>query len=411
MSKKITVSQLKPGMYITDVGSDWMTHPFFRQQFQVKDEHVIERLVKAGIHEVYIDPNRGLDVADAPSAQEVQQSLETELVRLVSGSSGHMPAVALKEAAADAQRVYEEATRIIRGVMHDVRLGRQVQGADVEPAVQDITSTIIQNRDALLSLCRVKTKDNYTFQHSVSVGALEVTFCRALGLDVETTRLAGIGGLLHDIGKICVPDEILNKPARLTEDEFQTMKRHVIEGKRVLEEADQIDPLSIQIAYEHHERTDGSGYPEGRRGSEISLLGRMAAICDVYDALTSERVYHRPMLPHEALRKIYEWSKFHFDPQLVHQFVRIIGIYPVGTLVLLRSGRIGVVVEQSEQSLLTPRVRVFYHSVQQAAIPPMDIDLSRPMGHGGADEIVAPADPDAWGLDWTKSLGLTFWAR
>lgn len=115
------------------------------------------------------------------------------------------------------------------------------------------------------------------------------------------------------------------------------------------------------------------------------------------------------MMPNEALRKIFEWSKFHCDAQLVHQFVRIIGIYPVGTLVLLRSGRIGVVVEQSEQSLLTPRVRVFYDSVHQVSIPTADIDLSRSMGHGGADEIAGPVDPDAWGLDWTKSLGLTFW--
>ncbi len=409
MPKKISVSQLKSGMYITDVGSDWMTHPFFRQQFLIKEDQVIQRLIKAGIHEVYIDPDRGLDVVDAPSEKEVQQSIETELVRLASRVSGHTPVVALGEAALDAQKVYDEATRIIRGIMHDVRLGRQVQGEDVEPAVRNITATIIQNRDALLSLCRVKTKDNYTFQHSVSVGALEVTFCRALGLDPETTRLAGIGGLLHDIGKICIPDEILNKPGRLTEDEFSAMKRHVVEGKRILEEADQIDPVSIQVAYEHHERADGSGYPEGRRGTDISLLGRMAAICDVYDALTSERVYHRPMMPNEALRKIFEWSKFHFDAELVHQFVRIIGIYPVGTLVLLRSGRIGVVVEQSEQSLLTPRVRVFYDSVHQVAIPTADIDLSRPMGHGGADEVAGPADPDAWGLDWTKSMGSTFW--
>lgn len=287
MPKKISVSQLQPGMYITDVGSDWMTHPFFRQQFLIKDEHIIQRLIKAGIHEVYIDPDRGLDVVDAPSEKEVQQSIETELVRLASRVSGHTPVVALGEAALDAQKVYDEATRIIRGIMHDVRLGRQVQGEDVEPAVRNITATIIQNRDALLSLCRVKTKDNYTFQHSVSVGALEVTFCRALGLDPETTRLAGIGGLLHDIGKICIPDEILNKPGRLTEDEFSAMKRHVVEGKRILEEADKIDPVSIQVAYEHHERADGSGYPEGRRGTDISLLGRMAAICDVYDALTS----------------------------------------------------------------------------------------------------------------------------
>jgi putative nucleotidyltransferase with HDIG domain len=403
MTKRIDVERLKPGMYIADLGSDWLDHPFLRKSFPVKDEATIAKIVEAGIHQVYIDPERGFDVDDAPTHHEVEQQLEQEMAQVAAQPTPERR-ISASEEMGRARQIHAEANKIIHNIMRDVRMGEQVQLERVEPVVEKLTESILRNGSALLSLCRVKNKDDYTFQHSVSVCALHVSFCRAVGMDAATIRLAGIGGLLHDIGKVKVPAAILNKPGRLEDDELVVMKSHVVESKKILDQTAGITETSIQVAHEHHERHDGSGYPRGIKGGEISQMGRMAAICDVYDAITSDRVYHKGMAPHEALRKIFEWSKFHFDPALVQQFLRAIGIYPVGTLVMLESGRIGVVLEQSTANLLHPLVRVFYDSRRRQYLPPQEIDLSRPLGHGGGDKITGHEIADRWGIDLSRFL-------
>lgn len=396
-NKKISVAELKPGMYIADLGAGWMDHPFVRSHFAVDDEKTIRKIIDSGIREVYIDPSRGLDVAHAPTEHEVRREIEAEMQR-VAAEEVPQPRISAREEMGRAQKVQGEANKLIHNIMNDVRLGKQVQVEAVEPIVEHMTESILRNSGALLSLCRVKTKDDYTFQHSVSVCALLVTFCRAVGLDAKTIHLAGVGGLLHDVGKIRIPDRILNKPGQYTDDEFKVMKKHVVLSKEVLEATPGISEISIQVAHEHHERHDGSGYAQGLKGDEISAMGRMAAICDVYDAITSNRVYHKGMAPHEALRKIFEWSKFHFDPLLVQQFMRAIGIYPVGTMVMLESGRLGIVLEQADSSLLQPLVKVFFDSKTRQHITPREVDLSKTGGQGG-DRILGHETPEKWGID------------
>jgi len=403
MTKKISVSQLKPGMFVADLGSDWMSHPFFRSAFAVKDEAMVEKIVSSGIHELYIDPTRGDDVADAPTVEEVTAHLEQEMLKVAAEPVPNRKIPAGEEMAR-ATKIHGEANKIIHDIMNDVRLGKQVKVEQAEPVVMQMTESILRNGGALLSLTRVKNKDDYTFMHSVSVCALLVAFCRATDMDAATIQLAGVGGLLHDIGKVKVPDKILNKPGRLTEDEFKVMKCHVVESKKILSETDGITETSIQVAAQHHERHDGSGYPEGLKGEAISHMGQMAAICDVYDAITSTRCYHQGMVPHEALRKIFEWSKFHFNPNLVQAFLRTIGIYPVGTLVLLESGRIGVVTEQSESNLLQPAIKVFFDTKKKSYLEPEKVDLAKPFGHGGGDRIVGHEAPEKWGIDPLKFL-------
>ncbi|MDD5250191.1 MAG: HD-GYP domain-containing protein [Rhodocyclaceae bacterium] len=403
MAKKISVAQLKPGMYVSDLGADWMEHPFLRSQFAVKDDAMICKIAECGIRELYIDPSKGLDVADAPTETEVRKEIEAEMHR-VAAEPVPVRRVSTSEEIGHARVVHGEANKIIHNIMSDARLGKQVQLEAVEPVVEQMTESILRNAGALLSLCRVKNKDDYTFQHSVSVCALLVAFCRAAALDAETIHLAGIGGLLHDIGKVKVSTQLLNKPGRYTEDEFALMKNHVVESKKILDETDGISDISIQVAFEHHERHDGSGYSLGLKGEAISKMGRMAAICDVYDAITSDRVYHKGLAPHEALRKIFEWSKFHFDPLLVQQFMRATGIYPVGTMVMLESGRIGVVLEQAEASLLQPLVKVIYDSKRMLYLEPKEVDLAKPVGHGGGDKIVGYETPEKWGIQLERFI-------
>ncbi|WP_371822855.1 HD-GYP domain-containing protein [Paludibacterium sp. B53371] len=392
-------------MFIHDLNCDWMSHPFLRNRFVVAHESEIRKIAESGIHEVYIDTSKGLDVVHAPTLQEVKAQLESEMREIgVEAAPASEKRATATEEFGRARMVHEEAHQIIHGILHDVRLGKQVDLELVTPSVEKMTSSILRNDGALLALCRIKDKDNYTFQHSVSVGALMVTFCNAMNMGKEVIHQAGIGGMLHDIGKMKIPDAILNKPDRLTEREFAVMKCHVVESKAILSQARGITQTSITVAAQHHERHDGSGYPEGLKGHEISQLGQMAAIVDVYDALTSDRCYHKGMPPTDALRKIYEWSKFHFNPDLVQAFMRTIGIYPVGTLVRLESGRLGVVVEQNEKNLVSPKVKVFFSLKSNAHIPPEIVDLSRSMGHGGADKIVRHESPEKLRLDPLKFI-------
>jgi putative nucleotidyltransferase with HDIG domain len=405
MIKCINIADLSVGMFIHDLNCDWMSHPFLRNRFLISSETEIRKIADSGIHEVYIDTAKGLDVVHAPTITEVKQQLESEMQEI---GEEERPAVETRASAEEefgrARTVHQEAHLIILGILHDVRLGKQVDLEQVSPSVERMTSSILRNNGALLALCRIKDKDNYTFQHSVSVGALMVTFCNALQMSKDVIHQAGIGGMLHDIGKMKIPDEILNKPDRLTEHEFAIMKCHVLESKAILSRANGISETSITVAAQHHERHDGSGYPAGLKGHEISQLGQMAAIVDVYDALTSDRCYHRGMPPTDALRKIYEWSKFHFNPELVQAFMRTIGIYPIGTLVRLESGRLGVVVEQNEKNLISPKVKVFFSTKSNGHIPPEIVDLSRSMGHGGGDRIVRHETPERWRLDPLRYL-------
>jgi HD-GYP domain-containing protein (c-di-GMP phosphodiesterase class II) len=402
MLKRIDVLQLKPGMYIHDLNCDWMSHPFLRKRFRVTSEAQVAQVAAAGIHELYIDTAQGDDAPDAPTESEVRVATEQEMLRVA--TEPQRSKISTGEELGRARRIVGEASQIVRDIMQDARLGKQVRIEQVEPMVERITDSILRNSGALLSLSRVKNKDDYTFVHSVSVCALLVSFGRALGMGREDIHYLGIGGMLHDIGKTTIPDAILNKPGRLTEDEFLVMKSHAAQSRSILAATPAIEPTVLQIAGEHHERYDGSGYPDGLKGEEISPMGQMAAICDVYDAITSDRVYHKGMTPAEGLRKIFEWSKFHFNPELVHAFLRTIGIYPVGSLVMLHSGRLAVVVNQNEEDLLKPTVRVIYHSRGNHYLPPEDIDLSRPLGFGGGDRIVGHELPEKWQIDPMRFL-------
>ena len=395
MLKKIRTEALRPGMYIHELDCGWIDHPFVYNRFSVTSEAQISRVAAAGVREVYIDTSRGDDVDDAPTVEEARAELDREMV-----AAALAPAPARRVAASDetqrARKVLGEATTIVRRVMADARLGHQVHVEAVEQVVERLTGSILRNSGALLSLCRMKTKDDYTFLHSVSVGALLIAFSRDLGTGADALREAGIGGMLHDIGKVRVPSGVLNKPGRLTDSEFAAMKLNVVYSRQILEATSGIPAAAVEVAGLHHERHDGSGYPDGLAGDAIARIGQMAAICDVYDAITSDRVYHKGLQPTEALRKIFEWNRFHFNPELTQAFLRCIGIYPVGALVLLESGRLALVVDQHEGSLLQPLVRVIFHVRSGHYLPPEDLDLSRP---SCSDRIVRHEVPADWNID------------
>ncbi|WP_296563969.1 HD-GYP domain-containing protein [Zoogloea sp.] len=404
MLKKIPVARLRPGMFIQELCGDWMSHPFWRAQFVLKGDGDLRRIVEAGIQHVYIDTDRGLDDVEAVAADQVQAAVEQEIVKAMSAPQEQIVRVSVREELARAKRVHEQAHKVVRTMMSDVRLGKAVSLDDAEPVVEAITGSVLRNGGALMGLIGIKNKDDYTFLHSVSVCTLMIAFGRSLGIDGDELRQGGIGGLLHDIGKMKVPDEVLNKPGRLTDAEFDLIKQHPGDGHAVLLETPGIGPIPLDITRHHHERLDGTGYPDRLAGDSISTMARMAAIVDVYDAITADRCYHKGMPAAEALRKMWEWSTDHFDQKLLQAFMRCVGIYPVGSLVKLESGRLGVVIEQNEGSLLTPKLRVFFSTKSNGYIKPELLDLGRKLGNGGGDRIVSAEAPGKWGVDPQRFL-------
>jgi HD-GYP domain-containing protein (c-di-GMP phosphodiesterase class II) len=405
MLKKIDASQLKVGMFIHDLSCDWMTHPFARNRFLLTADEEIGKIRAAGIHVVVIDNSRGLDVQDAPTVAEADARIEAELT-VIAATPVIVTRVSLGEELQRAAMIRHQASSLVRSVMQDARLGKAVELDQVSPMVQSITESILRNPGALMGLLRIKSADDYTFLHSVSVCTLLVAFCRSRGMDAATTYEAGLGGLLHDTGKALVPDSILNKPGPLTAEEFDVIKRHPRDGYDLLLQSEGIGPIPLDITLHHHERQDGSGYPDKQGGTAISELAQMAAIVDVYDAITADRCYHKGLSPAEALRKIYEWSKFHFNPGYVQAFMRCVGIYPVGTMVMLASGRLAVVIEPHETNLLAPKVNVFFNSKSKVYIKPETVDLSRALGFGGGDKIVGHEAPAKWNVDPMKFLNV-----
>lgn len=392
--KRVKVDDLRMGMYVHDLNCGWLEHGFFRQRFLLKHGGQIQKMKSQGLKEVYIDTALGEDLPSAPGREEIQRGLKRRLEATPGGSTLIPGKVPLKEEAVAARRILGEASGVVESLMQDVRLGRQMDAAKADPLVKAIHASVLRNPGALLSLGRIKAADTYTFQHSLSISTLLVAFTHAMGMDAATVHEAGLGGLLHDVGKMRVPNEILNKPSRLTEEEFEVMKTHVAFSRDLLTGVPGISGMVIQIAGEHHEKVGGGGYPRGLSGDQISQIGRMTAIADVYDALTSNRVYHKGKEPTEVLKSLLEWSGTQLDGDLVQQFIRALGIYPVGSLVKLSGGRLAVVVEQG-QNLLRPTVRVVYDTGRKLRLEPRDLNLTK----ATAEEILDYEDPLEWKLD------------
>lgn len=406
MIKKIPVQLLEPGMFVSDFNAGWLHHPFAFNSLMIASESDVAKVVAAGIRELYIDTARGRDVGDGvATAEESQQVVEAEVQRFAEQAP---PVVELRVSLAEemnrARLAFGEAVKAIRNLMEDVRLGNQVDIASARPSVEKIVASVMRNSNAMMTMRRLKSLDEYTFLHSVGVCTMMVSFSKVVGLELSAIHEIALGGLIHDIGKMRVAQAVLNKPARLSEEEHAHMKSHVVLGADLVRQMPGIPALAMAVLELHHERFDGTGYPKGLAGDQITQVGQMSAIVDVYDAITSNRVYRKGMSPAAAVQKLFEWSSHHFDPELIKVFVKSVGIYPVGTLVRLESGRLGVVVEQCDTHLLTPVVRVMYDARRQHYIVPELVDLARPVGSGGGDRITGYESAEKLGIDVSRFI-------
>ena len=395
MLKRIRVDQLILGMHIKEFCGSWMEHPFWRSGFVLKDPKDFERIVNSSIKEVWIDSDKGLDVVQGQAAVSVAESdaqVEQEL-QAVAESQRQTETVSVAVELRRAAQICRQSKQAVVSMFQEARMGKTVDAAGAARLVDEISDSVSRNASALISLARLKSADDYTYMHSVAVCAMMIALARQLGLDEAQTRSAGLAGLLHDLGKAAMPMEVLNKPGKLTDAEFAIIKSHPVEGHKILAGVVGVDPIALDVCLHHHEKTDGSGYPKGLKDAEISLYAKMGAVCDVYDAITSNRPYKSGWDPAESLRKMAEWANGHFDQKVFQAFVKSLGIYPIGSLVRLASGRLGVVVEQSNKTLTTPLVKVFYSTKSNLRIPSEVIDLSAPTC---TDKIAGREDPAAW---------------
>ncbi|MGL4315425.1 MAG: HD-GYP domain-containing protein [Pseudomonas sp.] len=395
MLKRIAVSELCLGMYIHEFCGSWMDHPFWKGRFLLDSERDLLRIHASEVSEVWIDVGKGLDVAPGQQSKTVEEvAVETE-ARLLQAESKTEPArVSLEQEVSRALKLCARSKAAVVEMFSDARMGHAVSLEHAAELVESITDSVLRHPNALISLARLKTSDEYTYMHSVAVCALMIALARQLGMHEEQVREAGMAGLLHDIGKMAIPDVILNKPGKLTDAEFGTMRSHPEAGSRMLRDSRHVSALVLDVCLHHHEKYDGTGYPHRLAGEQISLFARMGAVCDVYDAITSDRPYKKGWDPAESIRKMAEW-KGHFDDKVFQAFVKSVGIYPVGALVRLESGRLGVVMEQHEKSLLTPRVKVFFSARSKVPIPQEIIDLAK---LAGRDKIIGRESAEDWGF-------------
>ncbi len=398
MIRQIPIRQLLPGMYVVDLHKHWLEHSFWRRRFFVRDEAQISRLLEEGILEVSIDTARGIDLPPPAPRPSVPDNL---LVRTFLTRAERLRAtpatVSLGEERRRASRLIIEASATVSDLMLAARAGREVDAARLEPVVSKMIESVSRNPDALAPLARLKQAATYATEHAVATAALIIAFGQKQGMAQPEIEKLALGTMLKDIGQAALDARLITKPGMLSQAEYSVVQSHVEEGLSVLEATSHLSETSVAVVLEHHERYNGCGYPYRMAGDGISVVGRMAAIVDSYDAMTSDRPYRPAISPSDALRQLYDQGGTQFDPTLVAAFVRTVGIYPVGTLVLLESGHLAVVEELHHDNLLSPIVRVIYHAARHQYVTPVEIDLTRKVGnHYG--QIVRAESYERWGL-------------
>jgi HD-GYP domain-containing protein (c-di-GMP phosphodiesterase class II) len=360
MKKSIPVTQLQFGMYVAELDRPWTDTPFMFQGFVLSTPEQLEAL-KAYCKHVFVDPERSEQLPDArshgPKATPAPTTVEKEFPQ--------------------ARALHTRNEEVVRDLLGTVRAGRTLDAERIEQAVLSMTDSVLRNPDALLLFSQLREKGEYTQSHAIDVAVYMIAFGRFLQMDREDIALLGYLGMLQDIGKVKLPNELIEKRERLSIEEFERAKQHVRDSVEILRATPGLPPKVAELAALHHERQDGSGYPNGLRGKEIGMIGSIAGIVDTFDALTARRPYAEPVAPSAALSMLYKWRGAFFDTVLVEQFIRCIGIFPVGSTVELNSGEVGIVIAQNLSKRLQPRVMVIRGSDGNPLRPQKLLDLSR----------------------------------
>jgi len=369
-------------MFLAKYGQGSPESPFVLVNQPLLSLKVIDELVPPGVDEVFIDEDLTLHAVHKLHKQKQQDQ-----------AGPHVPAVSLVLEFPIAEKLYGEALTHSRLFMDNVRKGKDFDYREATPMVDSFIESVFRNESAAATMIKLRRFDEYTYTHSINVSILAVLLGKHLGYDKEILRQLGIAGMFHDVGKARIPEEILNKPGKLTPLEFRIMKTHVLESYRLMSDQKALSPDVLRGIVEHHERYDGDGYPRGLSGDGIGIFGRIISIADIYDALTSKRVYKEGMPTAKALSLMYQWRDSTFPPNSIESFIKCIGVYPIGSFVRLSNGEYAIVTANNEAHAARPTVKVVLDAKMRHK-PPTTVDLSKTMLTGGLEisECLNPAD-------------------
>ena len=381
--EKISIDDIKVGMHIQRFNMSWFTHPFLTNSFTIKNKKDLDKIakLKPKIEYLYIDPEKGFyDFSE--NSQDSQQDLsqQYDLKPLSQGELNKLEdPVPLSEELKTSRKIYAKTQKVIKNIFHKAENGEKIDWTSVLETTDNMTKSVLRNKDAFSNLIMIQHHDNYTFYHSMNVCCLCLTMGRYLSLPEVDLATLGVGALLHDIGKVRIPKEIINKPGKLTDQEYSVIKNHPKWSLEILSEYSACSPLnwdSINLTYEHHERFDGSGYPLGIKGDRINQFALIAAIADVFDAITTDRPYRKALSPFTALKIMFEANGKDFSPEYLSKFTHCMGIYPVSSVIELDNGEIGVVTEINHQAFGRPKMVVVSDLDHGKLKKPKPVDLS-----------------------------------
>lgn len=384
---RIHVQELRIGMFVTELDVPWEKSPFADCKASgliIQSREQLAQLRRCSTY-VFIDADKQKKMFGAiPTAA----SKETDRV-------------AFQKAFTQAANTYGHTSQIIKNLLGEMRFGGQLDTETAEAAVADCVNSVLDNSDSMQLLTQLKNMDEYYSQHCLNTCVLSILLGKHLKFPEEKLKKLGLCGLLHDIGMSKIPPEIINKEGELLGKELAIMRNHPLLGKEILQAAGNVDPEAIEVAYAHHERLDGSGYPRGLVRDEISAFSKIIAIVDSYDAITSDRIYQHGKLHIEALEILISGRKTHYDENLVMQFIECVGIYPVGSPVEMRSGEVVMVIESNPQEKTKPIVLQLLDANKQA-VPPKLLNLADPAlrdNSGKPYKLARVIKRDSYGLN------------
>ncbi|WP_281061203.1 HD-GYP domain-containing protein [Sphingobium sp. Sx8-8] len=415
MLKRIRTQDVELGMFLHKLEGSWFSHPFWKSRILLEDPDQLATLKASNVEWVQIDTERGADLTPKAPPQPTRTPVP-EMRDRTFGRAG--ATIARRQAPPSAPRAFDplskerqsakaemvhanrlarKSVRAMQKIFDDVRLGKAIKLTKLEPMIEEISSSIQRNPHAFMAVTRLKNSSEYLYLHALTVCALMISLAQQLRLSPEDIQKAGLAGLLMDVGMGHVPQETWDKDGPLTPEEWDVVKSHTTLAHEFLALGGEMPEEVLDVCLHHHERLDGSGYPHGLKAEEIGLFARMAAICDTYDAMTSNRIHRHGEDPSRALLMLDEAQTL-YDPEIFQAFQRAVGIYPIGSLVRLRSHRLAIVVEQNPDDLTLPMVRPFYSLADRAFEKGEDIDLANCYG---ADQIMTRETPEGWNMaEW-----------
>lgn len=401
MLQRVPIDDLSVGMFVEAVTKQKGAMKL-KTRGRVGSQGAIDKLRAQGILELAVDPDNVLPqdkvpASEKPQPDETKTEVKTEVKEAPPEIDPTARTVSFDQEVNKASQLYNQAKKLQKRAFADVQAGRKVNAAGMEKVADGFIDSVFRNQDALTCMTRIREKDAYLLEHSVNVSILMTILAKHMKLDKERIHELATGALLHDIGKIKIDDKILHKPGKLTEPEMVAMQQHAVYSREILEQAEGLSPVSVEIAANHHERLDGSGYPRGLTAEKLSINARMIAIVDTYDAMTAHRCYKDGMNPISAFKILKREIKTCFDETLVNLFIQAIGIHPVGTLVQLKSQKLGIVTKTNFVDPLKPVVKVFYHARSKHYTEIRDIDLTQ-----SNDSIESCVKPENYKIDLAK---------